>query len=114
MVETRLPPNSVSPMSRLAHFWDFVFGVAVLAAAPILVFIGCGFVAALLAGCVSSHPKLVSADAVPVYGTDPGYHTVYTGSDNQYHFFGWSRGLRGRVFSCGEARRPKMGGFRFG
>jgi hypothetical protein len=49
----------------------------------------------VLSGCVSSSAKLVSADAVPVYGVDPLYHTVYTGSDERYHYFAWNRGLRG-------------------
>ena len=35
-------------MSRLAHTGDFVFGVALLGATPILVFIGTAFVAAQL------------------------------------------------------------------
>jgi hypothetical protein len=48
----------------------------------------------LVSGCASSRPKLVDADAVPLYGVDPMYHTVYIGSDGQYHYFGWNRGLR--------------------
>jgi len=30
-----------------------------------------------------------------VYGVDPLSHTVYTGSDERYHYIAWKRGLRG-------------------
>ncbi|MFN7141106.1 MAG: hypothetical protein ACK4UN_17390, partial [Limisphaerales bacterium] len=48
----------------------------------------------ILSGCVMG-PKAVSADSVPVYGGGTLYHTVYTGSDDRYHYFSWNRGWRG-------------------
>lgn len=58
--------------------------------AGVLVWVGL-----LAPSCVSTSLKLVSTDAVPVYGTDPLYHTVYTGSDEKYHYFARNSGLRG-------------------
>ena len=71
----------------------------------------------LTAGCVSSRAKIVSPQQLPLYGSDPLYHTVYVGSDDRYHHFKWSRGLlsgeflvdRGalhlsRVFSSGAGK----------
>ena len=45
-------------------------------------------------GCATDQPRLVSAGRIPLYGSDPLSHTVYVGSDERYHYFAWSSGLR--------------------
>ncbi len=38
-----------------------------------------------LPGCSST--QIVSPDALPLYGSSPFEHTVYTGSDARFHYF---------------------------
>jgi hypothetical protein len=51
---------------------------------------------AFTVGCASVDTiETVDATALPIYGSDPLYHTHYVGSDNDYHHFVTQHGLSG-------------------
>ena len=52
----------------------------------------------ILSGCSDPGPVETTAADLPVYGTDPLYHTVYVGSDTDFHHFRWSRGKRSGAY----------------
>jgi hypothetical protein len=45
------------------------------------------------AGC--GRTRVVAGGDLPVYGTDPLVHTVYTGTDDRFHHFSLQRGKSG-------------------
>lgn len=67
-------------------------------------------------GC--SNTRVVSSEALPVYGTDPLMHTIYLGSDAEFHHFALQHGksaskalvrradaqIRPEPFGLGEGR----------
>ena len=56
--------------------------------------------ALLLSGCASSGPKLVSTNAIRAAAD----YTVYTGSDDQYHYFTRKQGLRDAEMKVAKAQ----------
>ena len=51
-------------------------------------------IAGLLAACATgcARTRVVAGGDLPVYGTDPLTHTVYTGTDDRFHHFALQRG----------------------
>ena len=51
-------------------------------------------IVAVLAGCTAgcARTRVVASGDLPVYGTDPLTHTVYTGTDDRFHHFALQRG----------------------
>ncbi len=62
-------------------------------------FAGAAFVVAslLCSSCTGFSDRVVRihASEFVMYGYDPLSHTVYTGSDAEYHYFAWSKGKAG-------------------
>jgi hypothetical protein len=51
---------------------------------------------AFTVGCASVDTiETVDATSLPIYGSDPLYHTHYVGSDDDYHHFVTQHGLSG-------------------
>ena len=61
-------------------------------------------VATCSAGCART--RVVASRDLPVYGTDPLMHTVYTGTDDRFHYFQLQHGKSGGnvVVRRGEAK----------
>ncbi|MES2917425.1 MAG: hypothetical protein V4729_02285 [Pseudomonadota bacterium] len=57
-------------------------------------FLVCALVA-LVAGCASSRPHQIHAAELNNFGSTPLSHTVYLGSDQEFHYFAWSSGKSG-------------------
>ena len=51
------------------------------------------FVPICSAGCART--RVVASRDLPVYGTDPLMHTVYTGTDDRFHHFALQQGKSG-------------------
>jgi len=51
--------------------------------------------AMVFAGCASNRPNYIHAAEFKNYGSTPLSHTVYLGSDQQFHYFAWSSGKSG-------------------
>ena len=52
----------------------------------------------LLLACTDRSPVKTTAADLPVYGTDPLNHTLYVGSDADFHHFRWSHGKRSGTY----------------
>ncbi len=48
----------------------------------------------LLIGCAHDEPRLTQPSQVATYGTERFSHTVYQGSDKEYHYFAWTHHLK--------------------
>ena len=49
--------------------------------------------------------KTVTPNEIVCYGTDPLYHTLYKGSDEEYHYFRYSKG---KVFGFWKVKRDEL------
>ena len=56
----------------------------------------------LVSGCTSQRFETISGSQFVNYGDRPLAHTIYLGSDDGFHFFGWSHGK-----SSGRWRVPQ-------
>ena len=48
----------------------------------------------LLTGCAHNEPELAQPSQVACYGSERFSHTVYLGSDKEYHYFAWTHELK--------------------
>ena len=67
----------------------------------------------LLQGCATG-PSEIAADELPLYGHDPLYHTMYSGSDEIFHYFRWNRGVRSGVYKVDRRDLALNGEFQRG
>lgn len=73
-------------------------------------FLVCALVA-LVAGCASSRPNQIHATEFKNYGSTPLSHTVYLGSDQQFHYFAWSSGKSGGKWKVLKSELPFTAGW---
>ena len=52
----------------------------------------------LFLACADRGPVKTTAADLPFYGTDPLNHTMYVGSDGDFHHFRWSHGKRSGTY----------------
>jgi len=60
----------------------------------------------LTTACYSDRVAQIHASEFVNYGEDPLSHTVYEGSDAQYHYFGWSHGKSGGRWKIPKSEMP--------
>ena len=58
------------------------------------------------AGCAESGYEKISASDFVNYGDTPLSHTVYVGSDTEYHYFVWSSGKAGGKWQVEKSQMP--------
>ena len=61
---------------------------------------------ALAVGCSSSRPNKIHAAEFRNYGATSLSHTVYLGSDQQFHYFSWSSGKSGGKWKILKSELP--------